>query len=325
MLSRRAVIFAGGSAVLMRSRAALAQQPPKMLHVGFVGIQARGAGLYQSFLGRMAELGYREGRNFTFEYLQAPSIEGYEDTFRELATRKIDIFLAAGSEPALRGVRAVAGTTPIAFLAIDFDPLAKGYVASLTHPGGNITGILVRQIELAAKRIEILRAAIPDATRIGLLFDTASREQADAAAESARNFGFATTLIEVKGQPPDYAAALRAMDGAPGQPVVLPASPLFVRDRAAIAQVLLDRRTPAMCAFRDNAEAGALISYGIDLNGLFVDIADYVDRIARGQKPADMPIEQSTRFHMAVNLKTAAALGLSLSPAFIARANEVFE
>ena len=147
----------------------------------------------------------------------------------------------------------------------------------------------------------------------------------NSSADAARSLGFDPVLIEVKGQPPDYVAALRAMDGAPGQPIVLPASPLFIRDRTAIANVLLDRRLPSMCAFRENAAAGALMSYGIDLNGLFIDIADYVDRIARGQKPAEMPIEQSTRFFMAVNLKTAAALALSLPMAFTARANEVFE
>jgi putative tryptophan/tyrosine transport system substrate-binding protein len=325
MVSRRGVLLAAAATALMHARVARAQPVAKMLRVGFVGIQARDAALYKSFLGRMAELGYHEGRNFTFEYQQAPSIEGYEAAFRELATRKIDIFLAAGSEPSLRAVRAVAGTTPIAFLAIDFDPLAKGYVASLTRPGANITGILVRQIELAAKRIELVRQVFPNASRVGLLFDTASREQADSSADAARSLGFDPVLIEVKGQPPDYVAALRAMDGAPGQPIVLPASPLFIRDRTAIANVLLDRRLPSMCAFRENAAAGALMSYGIDLNGLFIDIADYVDRIARGQKPAEMPIEQSTRFFMAVNLKTAAALALSLPMAFTARANEVFE
>ena len=127
------------------------------------------------------------------------------------------------------------------------------------------------------------------------------------------------------GQPPDYAAALHATDDTPGRPVAIPAGPLFLRDRTAIAQALLDRRIPSISAFREVAEAGAMMSYGVDLMGLFRDIADYVDRIARGGKPAEMPIEQTTRFHMTVNLKTAASLNVSLSYAFTARANEVFE
>ena len=116
-----------------------------------------------------------------------------------------------------------------------------------------------------------------------------------------------------------------AMDDARGQPIILPAGPMFMRDRAAIAQALLERRIPSIVAFRENIEAGALISYGFDLMGLFYDIASYVHRIAAGAKPSEMPIEQSPRFQMAVNLKAAALLGVSLSDVFVARANEVIE
>jgi putative ABC transport system substrate-binding protein len=304
--------------------AARAQQP-RMLRVGFVGIQPREAPIYVAFLKRMAELGYQEGRNFTFEYIRAPSIEGYEASYRELLARKVDILLAVGNEPNLRAARAVAGTLPIAFLAIDFDPLAAGHIASLARPGGNITGILVQQIELAAKRIELLREAMPNARRVGLAWDAASREQAESAAEAARMLGLEPRLIEVPGPAPDYPAAFRQMRDAPGEPVVIPASPIFLRDRAAVAQALSEQRIPSISAFRENAEAGALMSYGIDLVGLFVDIAGYVDRIARGAMPAQMPIEQSSRFYMTVNLKTATLLGLTLPVAFTARANEVFE
>ena len=115
------------------------------------------------------------------------------------------------------------------------------------------------------------------------------------------------------------------MDDARGQPIILPAGPMFLRDRAAIAQALLERRIPSIVAFRENMEAGALISYGFDLMGLFYDIASYLHQIARGAKPSEMPIEQSPRFYMAVNLKAAALLGVSLSDVFVARANEVIE
>jgi putative ABC transport system substrate-binding protein len=297
-------------------------QQPKMLRVGFVGIQPREASTYVAFLKRMAEL---EGRNLTFEYIRAPSIEGYEASYRELLARKVDILLAVGNEPNLRAARAAAGTLPIAFLAIDFDPLAAGYVASLARSGGNITGILVQQNELAAKRIELLREAMPNARRVGLAWDAASREQAESAAEAARMLGLEPRLIELPGPAPDYPAAFRRMRDAPGEPVVIPASPIFLRDRAAVAQALSGQRVPSISAFRENAEAGAMMSYGTDLVGLFGDIAGYVDRIARGAMPAQMPIEQSSRFYMTVNLKTATLLGLTLPVAFTARANEVFE
>jgi ABC-type uncharacterized transport system substrate-binding protein len=303
--------------------AAHAQQH-KMLRVGFVGMQPREAPHYKNFLRRMAELGYQEGRNFTFDYIQTPNVEGYERNYRELAARKVDVFLAVGNERALRAALLIAETKPIAFLAVDFDPLARGYVASLSRPGGNVTGIFVRQVELAAKRIEIAREAFPSATVVGIAFERVSPEQRDAAAEAARKFGLEPRMIEVKDEQ-DYSRAFSAMDDALGQPIILPAGPTFLRDRAVIAEALLERRIPSIAAFRENMEAGALISYGFDLMGLFYDIASYVQRLAGGAKPSDMPIEQSPRFYMAVNLKTAALLGVSLSDVFIARANEVRE
>jgi putative ABC transport system substrate-binding protein len=272
----------------------------------------------------MTELGYQEGRNFTFEYIQTPNIEGYEKGYRELAARKVDVFLAVGNERALRAALSAAEGRPIAFLAIDFDPLAKGYVASLSQPGGNVTGIFVRQLELAAKRVEIAREAFPSAKVVGIAFDTVSREQRDAAAEAARKLGLEPRMIEMKGQH-GYGGAFDAMHDAGGQPIILPAGPMFFRDREAIAQALRERRIPSIAAFRENSEAGVLISYGFDLVGLFRDIAGYVHLIARGTNPSETPIKQSVRVHLAVNLKTAASLGVSLSDAFVARADEVIE
>ncbi|SRR6266446_949140 len=324
-IRRREFITLLGGAAAAWPHHAHAQQQPKMLRVGYVGIQPRDAPLYASFRKRMSELGYQEGRNFSFEYIQTPDIEGYEPAYRDLAARKVDVFLAVGGEPALRAALAAAGTLPIAFLAMDFDPTTKSYLASLRRPGGNVTGILVQQIELAAKRIELLREVLPNAHRIGLLWDASSRDQADAAAEAAKALGFVPLLIEVRGQRIDYAAALRRMGEAAVQAVVIPASPLFFRDRAAIAQALTEARIPSISAFREVAEAGAMMSYGVDLVGLFQDMGDYVDRIAKGGKPAEMPIEQTTRFHMTINLKAARGLGVSLSNAFTARANEVIE
>ena len=197
------------------------------------------------------------------------------------------MFLAVGTERALRAALLAAEGKPIVLLAIDFDPVTWGYVASLSRPGGNVTGIFVRQLELAAKRVEIAREAFPRATVVGIAFDTISSEQRDAAAEAARKLGLKPRMIEVKSQQ-DYGGAFSAMDDARGQPIILPASPMFFRDREAIAQALLERRIPSIAAFRENLEAGALISYGFDLMGLFYDIASYVQRLAGGAKPSDM-------------------------------------
>src|SRR6476646_8868023 len=174
MMQRREFITLLGGATVW-PLAARAQQH-KMLRVGFVGMQPREAPHYANFLKRMAELGYQEGRNFTFDYIQTPNVEGYEKNYRELATRKVDVFLAVGNERALRAALSAADGRPIAFLAIDFDPLAKGYVAGLSRPGGNVTGIFVRQVELAAKRIEIAREACPHATVVRIAFERVSPE-----------------------------------------------------------------------------------------------------------------------------------------------------
>jgi putative tryptophan/tyrosine transport system substrate-binding protein len=147
-LKRRTFITLLGGAAAAWPLAARAQSP-KMLRVGYSGMMTREAPHYAAFEKRMAELGYQEGRNFAFEYIQAPSIEGYELTYRELAARNVDILLAAGNEPALRAARAAAGTTPTVFIALDFDPVEKGYVASLSRPGNNSTGLFVSQLELA--------------------------------------------------------------------------------------------------------------------------------------------------------------------------------
>jgi ABC-type uncharacterized transport system substrate-binding protein len=187
-----------------------------------------------------------------------------------------------------------------------------------------VTGIFVRENELAAKRVELAREAFPRATLVGIAFDSLSHEQGEAAADAARKLSLEPRMLEVKGEQ-GYVSAFGSMDKARGQPIILPAGGTFLRDRAIIAQALLERRIPSIAAFRENMEAGALISYGFDLMGLFYDIASYVQRLAGGAKPSDMPIEQSPRFYMAVNLKTAASLGVSLSDVFIARANEVRE
>src|SRR5260221_14014121 len=151
---RREFISLLGGAAVAWPLAARAQQP-KMLRLGFVGIQPQEAPVYTNFLKRMAELGYQEGRNFTFDYIQTPDVEGYERNYRELAARKVDVFLAVGTELALRAALLAAAGKPIVLLAIDFDPVARGDVASLSRPGGSARGIFVRQRDVAPQHLEI--------------------------------------------------------------------------------------------------------------------------------------------------------------------------
>jgi ABC-type uncharacterized transport system substrate-binding protein len=325
-MKRREFIALLGGAVTTTSVGARAQQS-KMLRVGYSGILPRGAPHYDAFEKRMAELGYQQGRNFTFEYIQSPSFEGYDLSYGELVARKVDILLAAGNEPALRAAQAAraAGATPIVFIALDFDPVERGYVASLSRPGNNSTGIFVSQLELAGKRMELLRETFPRARRVGLFWDAASREQAMAAAAAATRLGFEPHLLELKGHPPDYAAALTPMDRSPGEPVMIPASPLILRDRATLARLLLERRSPSISAFREVMEAGALMSYGVNLVDVFRDMANVVGQVARSSKAGDVPMRAPSHCHTAFNLKTAKMLGIEIPPTLVARADEVIE
>src|SRR5256886_7980126 len=167
-MNRRDFIGLLGGAAAAWPLATRAQLQPKMLRIGFVGIQPREAPLYAVFLKRMAELGYQEGRNFTFDYIQTPDIEGYEKNYRELGARNVDVFLAVGNERALRAALSAAEGRPIAFLAVDFDPMARGYVAGLSRPRGNVTGLFVRPLEVAPKRIEIAPHAFPPRAALGI-------------------------------------------------------------------------------------------------------------------------------------------------------------
>jgi len=321
---RRREFIAGLAGAAAWPLVARAQQL-KILRVGYSGIMPRDAPHYAAFEKRMAEIGYQQGRNFTFEYIQAPSIEGYQQTYSELAARKVDIMLAAGNEPALRAARAAAGATPIVFIAVDFDPVEKGYVASLSRPGSNMTGIFVSQLELAGKRIEVLREIFPNAYRVGLLWDSASREQAVAAVAASEKLGFEPRLLELIGEPPNYVTAMMSMDESRGQPIVIPASPLFLRDRTTIARLLLDHRAPSICALREVMEAGALMSYGVNLADVFRDVADFVDQVASGAKAGDVPMREPSHYHIAFNLKTARDLGVDVPTSLLARADEVIE
>jgi putative ABC transport system substrate-binding protein len=160
---------------------------------------------------------------------------------------------------------------------------------------------------------------------VGLLWDASSREQAVAAAAVAGRLGFEPRLLELIGEPPNYAAALMPMNESPGEPIAIPASPLLLRDRATVAHLLIERRTPSICAFREVMEAGALMSYGVNLVDIFGDAAAFVDKVARGAKAGDVPMRAPSHFHTAFNLKTASTLGLDIAPTLLARADEVIE
>jgi putative tryptophan/tyrosine transport system substrate-binding protein len=303
-----------------------AQQQPKMLRVGLAGVQPRTTAIYIAFLKRMAELGYDEGKNFTFDYIQVPNVADYESGYRELARRKVDVLFASGPETALKSALAVAGSLPIVMVAVDYDPFARGYVTSLAQPSGNITGIFFQQIELTAKRLQLAKEAFPDLQAATVLWDRISADQWRAAQTAAPALGLRLVGVEFREQPYDYERALARLPSEQRRVLIVLTSPVFaVPDRARLPDFALHHRLASIFSLREYVDVGGLISYGASFTAMYRRIAEYVDRIARGAKPADLPIEQPTKFEMVINLKTAKALGIELPPALLARADEVIE
>jgi putative ABC transport system substrate-binding protein len=318
-----AVAALGGAGVARPARA----QQPKRLRVGTANIIPKErSGTLPGFEEGMAQLGYEQGKNFDFEFLLVPSAAEYERTYREIAARKVDVILAVGPEVALKSALAVAGPIPIVMIAVDYDPLARGYVPSLARPSGNVTGVFFRQIELTVKRLQLMKEALPEMKGVTVLWDRVSADQWHAAEGAAAAVGLQVSGVEMRVQPYDYERALPPARQDRGRGLMILASPVFgVPDRKRLPDFALRRQMPSMFVTRDYTDAGGLMSYGPNFREMGRRAAEYVDRIAKGARPADLPIEQPTKFELIVSLKTAKALGITIAPSILARADQVLE
>ena len=324
MRRRQFIAVVGGAAPW--PLAVLGQQPPSLLRVGASSVQPRTTAIFVAFVERMAELGYEEGKNFSFEYVQAANVAGYEVAYRELASRKVDILLASGPEVGLKSALATAGMRPVVMVAIDYDPLARGYVRSLARPGANLTGISFQQIELTEKRLQVVKEAFPAMQAIAVFWDEISADQWHAAENAAPRLGLRLAGVEFREQPYDYERALAQLPLEHRRVLMVLTSPVFaVPDRARLPDFALRHRMASIFSLRQYVDVGGLMSYGVSFTALYRRSAEIVDRVARGAKPADLPIEQPTTFEFVANLKTARALGLHIPPTFLARADEVIE
>jgi putative ABC transport system substrate-binding protein len=300
--------------------------PARVFHIGIVAGIARSNPEHAAFEERLRELGYVEGRNLTIDFVQENDLDRLAAVVGEFARRGVDVIVTGGQDAALKAAitATAARATPVVFRAVDFDPLAKGYIAGLSHPGGNLTGVVFEQPELNAKRLDLLTQAAPHITRIILLYDVASLDQRDAVTSAASGLGIPLQAIERHSLPYDYEEALAGTDGARGDALMTTSSP-FGGPAAAIAETALRHRLPSIGNLRRQAEAGFLMSYGPNISDMFRLSADYVDKILKGAKPADLPIQQPTRFELVINLKAAKALGLTIPQLLLARADEVIE
>jgi putative ABC transport system substrate-binding protein len=326
MRRRSALGLLAGAAISAPFAAKAAGEPAKVFRLGVLQPAPPGPG-YRAFVQQLHAFGYEEGRNLHIDFVQLDSADP-DRSFAmtaELVARGVDAIRTGGTEFVLKTAVAASRTVPIVMVATDYDPLALGYITSLARPGGNITGVFMQQIELTPKRLQLLTQTVPELARVVVLWDRFSADQFEAAREAAQTLKIPLAGIECADPPYDYQHALIGFDGGQRDALLLTTSPLFIEDRRRLAAAAIDHRLPSMFPFRQWVDAGGLMSYGASLTDMNRLAADYVDRIAKGSKPADLPVQQPTIFELVVNLKTARELGLTVPPVILARADEVIE
>src|SRR5258706_6815240 len=326
-MQRREFITLVGGAAAAWPVATRAQQPARLPTIGYLssGTPSSAKDWIDASVQRLSELRWVVGNTVAIEYRWA---EARNDRFAEFAAEfvrlKVDVILTVGT-PSVLALMQATSSIPIVFVAVG-DPVANGLVKSLARPGGNVTGLSNLTRDLAGKRVEILREAIPGLRRLAILANVANvavvLEMRDAQA-AARTVGYEVITMEIR-QAEDIAPAFETLaDRADAIYIVIDA--LVVTSRASINALALNARLPTMHGNRESIAAGGLISYGPNFPELFRRAADYIDKILRGAKPAHIPVEQPAKFDLIINLKTAKALGLTVPPPLLARADEVIE
>ena len=315
--------------VLTAPLAAEAQPAVKVARIGYLllpPLAEKPSGERQAFMQGLRELGYVEGRNLVIEYRSAAwNREMLPDLAAELVERKVDVILAAGPQPAL-AAREATKTIPIVMVA-GIDPVESGLVASLARPGANVTGFTRHLPGLAGKRLELLREAIPRVSRVLVIWNPGNPAAATdwkATQAAARTLGMKLESVEVRGAE-DFVAAFPRMLLRQPAAVVMIDDTLTAAYRGILAEFAVKNRVPAITAWREFTEAGGLMSYGPRVSELFRRAAGHVDKILKGAKPADLPVEQPTKFELVINAKTATALGLTIPPSLLLRADLVIE
>ena len=281
---------------------------------------------YAVFLDELQKAGYRNDQNLSIEYrlIDQPGSD-LQTLASEVIRSRVDVFLVTGPLAGLRAVMATGPDVPIVILAINYDPIEHGYVKSLSRPGGIVTGVVMRQTELAEKQVELLTQAVPGKTRLAILWDAFSVDQFEAASRRAQAFGLQMGSFKLENPPYDFEAAFRTMAATQPEMLLVLSSQHFGPYARRIAALTLQFRLPAMFIFRGYADAGGMLSYGADFKAMFRQCATYVAKILQGAKPSELPVEQPNKFEMVLNLKTARQIGLEIPPSILLRADEVIE
>ena len=327
MTTRRAFIGTLAGGLLAAPLAAAAQQAAKVPRIGYMW--AGNLALREAFLQGLRDLGYVEGRNVVIEYRDP---EGKFDRLPALAADlvalKVDVIVVT-STPAALAAKQATRTIPIVFTWAA-DPVGSGLVTSLARPGGNVTGLSLLAPELVGKRLELLKQAVPGGSRVaalwlpGYLGERTEKDMLEAADVAARALGVRLQVVEARG-PEDFDRAFSDMTRARAGAVTVQSTGIFFIERQRLVDLAAKNRLPAMYLVREFVDAGGLMSYGANVADLHRRAATYVDKILKGAKPADLPVEQPTKFELVINAKTAKALGLSIPPSLLQRADEVIQ
>jgi putative ABC transport system substrate-binding protein len=330
-MERRKFMAAMAGGFFATPLAAEAQQAAKIARIGYLAIDlAANPHRHEAFRQGLRDLAYVEGRNVVIEYRDA---EGKPERLpalaAELVALKVDVIVVGGSTVAALAAKQATRTLPIVF-ALAGDPVGSGLVTSLARPGGNVTGLSILAAELVGKRLELLTQAVPGVTRVavlrlpGALGERTEQDMLKEAEAAARALGVRPQFVEARG-PADFDRAFSDMTRArAGALTVLPNN-MFVRERRRLVDLAAKNRLPAVYLGREFVDAGGLMSYGPNSADVFRRAATYVDKILKGAKPSDLPVEQPTKFELVINLKTAKALGLTIPPSLLGRADQVIE
>jgi ABC-type uncharacterized transport system substrate-binding protein len=327
MMNRRHFIDLLGGAACTWPSAVRGQSSGKVVRIGWLsGAPYAGSPVWAAFIGGMQERGWVEGRNFTIEPLYSEGrIERFANLVAELMRRKVDLIITEGTAPAV-AARQATTSIPIVFFYVG-DPVGSGLVASLARPGANLTGTGGLGTWTAAKLLELLKEVVPRATRVAVFVNSAIPQHLIFRADlepTARSLGVTLWSVEVR-SPDDLDGAFMTMAADKIDALLILGQGVLFSERVRVARQALEYRLPAIIPFGEVAEAGVLMAYGPKLIDDMRRLPNFVDRILKGAKPADLPVEQPMRFYLTLNHKTAKALGLTIPPSVLARADEVIE
>jgi putative ABC transport system substrate-binding protein len=329
-MERRTFMAMLTGGLLAAPLAAEAQQAAKVARIGYLSPNlAASPHLHEAFRQRLRDLGYVEGRNVVIEYRDAEGKpERVAALAAELVALKVDVIVAPSTLAALAAKQATR-TLPIVF-PVAADPVGSGLVTSLARPGGNVTGLSLLGPELVGKRLELLTRAAPGVSRVAVLWqpggqgERTDKDMLKQEKAAARALGVQLQFLESRG-PADFDRAFSEMIRARADALTVLPSGMFTRERRRLVDLAAKNRLPAVYTSREFADAGGPMAYGPDLADLYRRAATYVDRILKGAKPGDLPVEQPTKFELVINLKTAKALGLNIPPSVLGRADEVIQ